>query len=351
MMKLMNNYPQTPTFINNINNSETNFFTRLFSPEKRKILYIIIIFLVILIVVIILLSTKRKQPITKKLPLISPSPIVFPSFSPIPSFDVNGAKREVSETVNRVLDSIKNDKLEDAVAYFVFGERGFQNKAQIIATLARDKQAFSDNNVYVPTLTPDNIQVSGDKAQALVEYTVKDKKFKAKYNLINNNGWKVTNIQYGKELDLIETTKLKAKAEEITKNSSYSETLTKYPLPNGDVVEIEKTIFKLTSDYFRQLAESGNPDYIDFKFRINSPKEGYIVVLYEAPHIRNYDYIRKDEAFSGFDKCYSFDIRDLENGETGLILFYPESTEINPEAYGYPAGALLTIPIKSQIVK
>lgn len=139
-------------------------------------------------------------------------------------------------------------------------------------------------------------------------------------------------------------------AEEVYKNATYSISRSQYVLPNGDVFETGRTRFDVVRDDFTLLTEEGD-DYHDFKFWIKNPIASYVVVLYEAPFIRNYQTIFKGVDISGEDKnymrgdYYSFDMRDIEATRKGILLVYPEGTEIDETKLGMPAGPLLAIPL------
>lgn len=132
-------------------------------------------------------------------------------------------------------------------------------------------------------------------------------------------------------------------AEEIYKKATYTTAPSQYVLPNGDIFETAKSQFVVSGDDFTQ--NTGGDDYHDFKFRIQNPLAEYVAVLYEAPYIRNYQYIYKGENYDGYGGYYSFDMRDIEATRNGLLLVYPEGTPIDLNKLGMPPGPLLAIPL------
>jgi hypothetical protein len=136
------------------------------------------------------------------------------------------------------------------------------------------------------------------------------------------------------------------KADIVLEKANYSKTPLSYTLPTGDTITVEKTDFQV-SDPSNLRITGDDPGYVDFRFKVGTPLNAYVVVLYEAPYVREVVKMYEGENFSGFDGYYSFDMREIQATGRGLVLFYPEGTPVTVDSVGIPAGnLLLSIPIK-----
>jgi hypothetical protein len=296
------------------------------APMPKVVIIGAVVVIVLLIIITVLVAGSKKNTPSKN---PSSSQINNEQSQAIPTAIL--VKKEPIAIVRDVVDLIKAEKFDAAVPYFVTGENGL-SKEQIVKMLRTDKQELTDpTKGYEPQLSPYRVMTSGEKAQVLVQYLVKGTLLTARYDMQGQNGvWRIGTIRYNEGLDLLTTAKKEQEAQQVMQKARYSEAKTSFALPNGDTVVLDKTLLSgLDHDIF---------------VHTENFKQGYTLVIYDAPHIRTIEYILPGETAE--NAVHAFDYRDIEDKGGGLLMFYPENTPVSLGDDGNPPGVLLQIPIK-----
>jgi hypothetical protein len=230
--------------------------------------------------------------------------------------------------VSDVLGAITTDHFDLVIPYFAL------EKAQVLSFLKSDKQAFTTTNGYHPTLSSENVMIIGNNAQVLVLYTIKGKKYTARYDLKReDNLWQIYKIEYNQPFTLAASYEAKKQIETWAKDIPYTTKEQTFPLPGGDTITIESTI----------LDVSHEEKEADFIAHFNNPGVGYVIVMYDTINRLDVETILKKGMNTNSKYVYLPD--DLEENGGGLLAIYPEGTTVNKNEVGILPGALLKIPI------
>ena len=310
---------------------------------KKKLIIIIFIVVILLVlpVIFILYNPSQNQSSTDILPTseTNNAPSIPLQATVTEEFQTIDNKKEVLSLVENVLVNIKEGQLQRVKGYFMKGIDYWQTEDAILAILRNMKTQFTDNSEFTASVTPEDIEVVGDTAQVLIRYTTIGDSLTARTDLQKTIfGWRITDISYRQKLDLVEIEKLKQQQSIIFEKAKVSENPTTFILPGGDSVEINKTLFTAL-----RKADGAHEDINITVYRANN---NYIVALYDLSRVVDYGYIIQDTPGTYF---HAFDIRLLIDQKGGMLLFYPDTVEINPVQVGKPTGVILEIPVKIQL--
>lgn len=116
------------------------------------------------------------------------------------------ASQTILQVTEAVLKSMEDKRFEDALPHFIYGGENQGTREDILTALALIELSYRENGDFNPHTSLENVEVVGEKGQALVEFTVDEQRATVRFNFRKvAEIWKIESITAGGELNLIET--------------------------------------------------------------------------------------------------------------------------------------------------